>query len=201
MIMYKSIIAFLSIILGQLISVDPNLLTITEGHITKVGPANFIIRESMRGQLGHESKNSAEIDFVYRGPSVKTEPFASGEVRRQIGIKLRTQDTCNVIYVMWYVFPTHGVHVSVKNNPGDSSQCGDNGYIGINPKLIKLAPPILVGENHTLRASVVGTDLQILADNVLVWQGELPKEAFSFDGPVGIRSDNINVDVKMKVSQ
>jgi hypothetical protein len=188
----------LSPITNELSSVNPSDLRITEGHIIKYSSTGFSIRDTMRGELWHPSRDIVEIDFVYLGPSDKVEPFASGEIRRQIGLKLRAQNTCNVIYVMWYVYPTQGIHVSVKSNPGNINQCGDGGYIGINPSLNKSPTIIQIGQKHYLRASIIGTQLQVLADGLLVWAGELPKEAFYFNGPVGLRSDNSNFDVELK---
>ena len=48
---------------------------------------------------------AAEIRFRYVGPSKADKPLASGELRRQIGLKLRAADSCNVVYVMWHIAP------------------------------------------------------------------------------------------------
>ncbi len=51
---------------------------------------------------------AAEIRFRYVGPSKADKPLASGELRRQIGLKLRAADSCNVVYVMWHIAPDTG---------------------------------------------------------------------------------------------
>jgi hypothetical protein len=45
-------------------------------------------------------------------------PLASGELRRQIGLKLQAEDTCNLIYAIWHIEPDAMVAVSVKRNAG-----------------------------------------------------------------------------------
>jgi hypothetical protein len=79
------------------------------------------------------SGNAAELAFTYRGPTREVAHLGSGEVRQQIGLKLRAQNTCNVVYVMWYVAPGTGIHASVKANPGlrTHADCGDRGYIDL----------------------------------------------------------------------
>jgi hypothetical protein len=71
-------------------------------------------------QVGGESASDqiAEIHFKYLGPSQDSRPLASGILRRQIGLKLRAQDSCNLIYAMWRIEPDTGVTVSLKRNAG-----------------------------------------------------------------------------------
>ncbi len=141
----------------------------------------------MRGVVAGDRSTTAELAFDYPGPSHVEVPLADGELRRQIGIKLRAQDTCNVIYVMWHVAPTPGIFVQVKSNPGQSThaECGDHGYVTVSSTSGTQPPPIRVGEQHTLRADLAGNVLTVLADGALAWQGQLPAAASTFDGPVG----------------
>jgi hypothetical protein len=37
-----------------------------------------------------------------------------------------------------------------------------------------------------------------MADGVTSWQGQLPDAVFTFDGPVGVRSDNGDFDVELR---
>ena len=62
-------------------------------------------------------------------------PLASGEMRRQFGLKLRAEDACNLVYAMWRIEPESKLVVSVKSNPGQhtSAQCGNRGYQNIKP--------------------------------------------------------------------
>jgi hypothetical protein len=155
----------------------------------------------IRALVGDKPRSSVAISFRYLGPSQKEEPLASGELRRQIGLKLRAHDTCNVIYVMWHVVPDSGVHVSVKSNPGltDHASCGDRGYINL-PSLAARVPIVRPGEPHTLSARVDGQRLRVFADGDVAWDGILPSAAFAVDGPVGIRSDNGDFDVELRAS-
>jgi hypothetical protein len=142
----------------------------------------------------------AQIAFTYRGPTRSAEPLASGELRRQIGLKLRARDTCNVVYAMWHIEPTGGVFVSVKSNPGKAThaECGDGGYINLQPGTRGDVPAIRPGEHHTLAARIDAGMLRVTADGALAWEGALPPEAFAFDGPIGIRSDNGEFDVELR---
>jgi hypothetical protein len=147
-------------------------------------------------------RSVAEIDFVYRGPTEADAPLASGELRRQIGLKLRAQNSCNVVYVMWHIEPAQGIVVSVKSNPGQRrhAECGAGGYDFLQPSRTQPVGPIRVGERHVLRAAIIGSDLHVVTDGVTSWQGQLPKAVFTFDGPVGVRSDNGDFDVELRAA-
>ena len=132
---------------------------------------------------------AAEIRFRYVGPSKADKPLASGELRRQIGLKLRAADSCNVVYVMWHIAPDSRIAVSVKRNAGHShAQCGARGYQSIAPQLQSAPRPIRIGEVHTLRADLRGRTLTVTADGELVWQGTLTSQPPA--GPPGFRTDN-----------
>ncbi len=155
----------------------------------------------IRAVVGDKPRSSVAISFRYLGPTQKDEPLASGELRRQIGLKLRAHDTCNVIYVMWHIAPDSGVHVSVKSNPGltDHASCGDRGYINL-PSMGARVAAVRAGEPHALSARVDGMRLRVFADGDIAWDGLLPPSAFAVDGPVGLRSDNGSFDVELKAS-
>ncbi len=139
----------------------------------------------------------AELRFVYQGPSEKTAPLASGEIRRQIGLKLRAQDGCNLVYVMWRIEPVQEIVVSVKRNPGKSThvECGAHGYTDVGTVQASLLRPLRVGEPHVLSARMEGDVLEVRSDGVNVWKGALGRDALGFEGPVGLRSDNGKFDV------
>jgi len=156
---------------------------------------------ALRAFIADDHSAIAEIAFTYRGPSKVEAPLANGELRRQIGLKLRARDTCNVVYVMWHVEPSPGVSVSVKHNPstGTHRGCGAGGYINVQPEAGRRAPAILRGTPHVLRAELERRELRVTADGVVVWRGPLPAEAFAFDGPAGLRSDNGVFDLELRV--
>ena len=177
-------------------------LCATSGLVEAVGPNTMKVSVAgMRGVVAGDASRIAEIAFTYRGSSRDIEPLANGEVRRQIGLKLRAENTCNVVYVMWHVEPTPGVFVSVKSNPGQArhAACGANGYINLRPRSSAQPAVIRVGEAHTMRAEIEGTTLRVTADGVVAWEGPLPNEAFGFDGPAGVRSDNGEFELELRV--
>jgi hypothetical protein len=154
-----------------------------------------------RAVIAGDRSRSAEIAFTYEGPSTLAEPLANGELRRQIGLKLRAQDTCNVVYVMWHIEPTQTVAVSVKHTAGATTHgaCGATGYENLQPETSARAPAIERGVPHVLRADLEGSELRVIADGLEVWRGHLPASALSFDGPAGLRTDNGTFDVALRV--
>jgi hypothetical protein len=124
-------------------------------------------------------------------------------MRRQFGVKLRAQDACNLVYAMWRIEPESKLVVSVKSNPGEhtSSQCGNRGYQNIKPLRSTPVPTLSFGATHTLRAQMNGAEMKVFTDNSLVWEGSLGPDALSFDGPVGIRSDNARLQLDLMTGQ
>jgi hypothetical protein len=141
----------------------------------------------------------AELRFTYLGATAEQKPLQSGEMRRQVGLKLRARDGCNVVYVMWRIEPKAGLVVSMKHNPEmhRSDDCGNNGYQTVKPRSRAAVPVLEPGDSHTLRAELTGAELKVTVDGEPVWEGALPAEALTFDGPVGVRSDNGRFDVEL----
>jgi hypothetical protein len=185
--------------------VDPAELRASSGRMARRSATTFSVDDpSFRAELGHAPRRSAEIAFAYRGPTRLDAPLASGELRRQIGLKLRARDSCNVVYVMWHIEPSRGIEVSVKSNPGQASheECADRGYTFIKPSWVGAGlGDIQAGSRHVIAATVAGATLRVVADGRPAWVGDLPPEAFAFDGPVGVRSDNGAFDVDLRASQ
>ena len=155
----------------------------------------------MRAVVLADTPQAAEIRFTYRGPSAGTKPLASGEVRRQIGLKLRAQDSCNLLYVMWWIEPRNQIAVSIKRNPGQRTHedCDARGYVNMKARRRAPAPRIEPGSTHTLRAELLGRELRVWSDGAPVWEGTLPAEVEDFDGPVGLRSDNVRMDLAYRI--
>jgi hypothetical protein len=162
------------------------IVALRDGALEIDTPSSRAVVRTAPGGVGDQA---AEIRFRYLGPSKADKLLASGELRRQIGLKLRAADSCNVLYVMWHIAPDARIAVSVKRNAAHShAQCGVHGYEAIAPHR-QIAPrPIRKGEMHTLRAELRGRALAVIADGKLVWQGvvagQLPV------GPPGFRTDN-----------
>jgi hypothetical protein len=167
-------------------------LHVTSGAITHSADGELArCNGSVRAQLSGKA-DAAELRFVYRGPSASAEPLASGELRRQIGIKLRARDTCNVVYVMWQIEPRPGLEVSVKYNPElhTHAECRDHGYQFVGPDSTHALPAIVPDAWHVLRAELRGRSLRVWTDGIVAWSGTLPDTALRLEGPAGLRTDN-----------
>jgi hypothetical protein len=183
---------------GTLAPVAAEALTVTSGAVSRAADGSLEIRApTVRAVAKGRGSAEVELAFVYRGPSADLVPLASGEERRQIGLKLHAQDTCNVIYVMWHIAPTTGIHVAVKSNPGQNTQaqCGDQGYVTLVPTWSRAVSAISEGVQRTLRATIEGDVIHVLVDGKPAWTGNLPPAALTLGGPVGLRSDNGDFDL------
>jgi hypothetical protein len=177
-------------------------LCITEGAIEKTsGGAGRVSVPKMRAYVAEETAPAAELRFTYLGPTSNDSALGSGIMRRQLGLKLRAQDACNLIYVMWRIEPEPKLVVSVKQNAGEhtSAECGNRGYRNIKPVKAVAAPRLEAGQSHTLRAEMNRDELRVFADNREVWEGSVGSDAAQLKGPIGIRSDNAQVEFTLKV--
>ncbi len=169
-------------------------LCVTKGA-AKVGTT--VIEPTMRAVALGSRGDGAALEWVYRGDTATTRELASGAARRQVGLKLRAQDSCNVVYVMWRLDPKPMIEISIKVNPGKAThaECGAEGYTKIKPTKSWPVPVLADGDRHTLRAVISGDDLTAWVDEHVVWRGTLPQVARSLTGPAGIRSDNLSFDL------
>ena len=178
-------------------------LCVTNGEVTSRPGGHLAVETpSSRGVARLATPQEAEIRFHYLGPTRDSKPLASGELRRQIGLKLRAQDTCNLVYVMWHIEPDSRIAVSVKRNPGQHTheQCDAKGYLNVRPrKTIPLAK-VLEGETHELHATLTGAELCVEADRKTVWEGQLEPHSLDFEGPAGFRTDNARFEFEFLVS-
>jgi hypothetical protein len=166
---------------------------VTEGRIGGTSDGTLTIEDTKtRAVLGRETLPRAEIAFRYLGPTREQSALRSGALRTQIGLKLRAQDGCNLVYVMWRILPESRVVVSIKSNPGQHAyaECANRGYHNVKGSRESAAPEVDPGSRHSLRAELTGDRLVVWADGKVVWEGRLDESAFGFDGPVGFRTDN-----------
>lgn len=180
---------------------SPTQLIVTSGELRPLDPTRFgLDAPTFRAELGAEPRDAVEAEFVYLGPTRDTARLTSGELRRQIGLKLRAQNTCNVVYVMWHIEPAPRLAVSVKANPGQRrhAECSDRGYSFLEPERSRPVGVVREGERHVLRAAIEGSTLRVFIDGVESWAGPLPSAAFEFDGPVGLRADNARFEVELR---
>jgi hypothetical protein len=186
---------------SELAAIPREQLCVTEGAVTASSvPGWWEVSDSkMRAYASGSAGTVLEARFKYLGATRQQSQLGSGQSRRQFGLKLRAQDACNLVYAMWRFEPEAKLVVSVKSNPGQhtSAECGNRGYRNLKPQRSSAVPPLQVGDEHALRAQMSGTQLAVYADNALVWEGLLDREALSFIGPAGMRSDNAHLLVRL----
>jgi hypothetical protein len=189
---------------SRLAPVAKTNLCVTEGALEALPGQRLAVNvPKMRAYVNAYTQPVAEVRFTYLGSTGNEAPLASGEMRRQFGLKLRAQDACNLVYAMWRIEPESKLVVSVKSNPGQhtSAQCSNHGYQNIKPRRSSPVSTLSPGETHTLRAQMRGAEMEVFADNALVWEGPIGPEALAFDGPVGIRSDNARLQIDLQAGQ
>jgi hypothetical protein len=172
---------------------------ITEGRIARLENQWLRVDSTkMRAVLGFPSKPEVELQFRYLGATVEHSLLRSGAERTQIGLKLKAQDDCNVVYVMWRIDPVSKLVVSVKSNPGQHAhaECGNSGYTNMKGALETPVPKLEEGSEHSLRAALDGNSLEVYVDRALAWKGKISEDAVHFNGPVGMRSDNARFDFR-----
>ena len=184
---------------------QPGDFDVPDGKIENAAGGRLMVStKEMRATLKRPTEQNVTVKFNYLGPTREVSRLGNGQVRSQFGIKLRGQDTCNIVYIMWHFAPDQKIAVSVKRNPGQRTheECLDNGYINnIKPRVSAPAPQVRPDEPHTLGASMDGSNLTVTADGTVVWQGDLGPVALEFNGPVGLRSDNAHVVFDFLVSK
>lgn len=167
---------------------------VTDGKIQAAkGHRLSVSTKEMRATLKFTTEQTATVKFTYLGPTKEVSRQRSGEVRSQFGIKLRAQNDCNVIYVMWRFAPDQKIAVSIQRNPRKRThaECFDRGYINnLKPRLSDSPPPVEPNQPHVFTVAMSDSDLSVTADNRLVWWGDLGPLALALRGPVGLRSDN-----------
>ena len=170
----------------------------TKGELQPAAQGRFLVNvPKMRAVAESGDSEEAILRFRYLGPTEEQSKLKSGALRQQLGLKLRAENGCNLVYAMWRLAPEPGIQVQVKRNPGMTThaECGTNGYRTVAATQSARAPAIAPNAaEHKLRALWQGNRLEIFADGISVWEGELPPEAMSLAGPVGIRSDNVRFE-------
>lgn len=180
------------------------MLCVTEGSLDLVPGERLSVNvPRMRGYVNRQTLEVIEAHFAYIGPTQDETRLGSGEMRRQFGLKLRAQDPCNLVYVMWRIEPKSEIVVSVKTNPGEhtSAECANRGYRNIRPARKAHVPLLEPGDSHILRAEMNGENLRVFVDDSVAWEGALGHDVLQLDGPVGLRSDNAHVEFQLRVGE
>jgi hypothetical protein len=189
---------------GNWFTVRRGSLCVTEGAIGEADKDRLSVNTpKMRAYVNTWASQAIELRFTYRGPTQKKVSLGSGEMRQQFGLKLRAQDACNLVYAMWRIEPESKLVVSVKRNPRahTSAECGERGYENVKPRRASDLPRLRPGESHTLRAEMKKEELQVFVDDREVWAGDAGPDAATLDGPVGIRSDNSQLEFELKAGE
>ena len=184
----------------RMVAIGGGKLCVTEGTVGKGrGEAIAIDVPKMRAFVTEETAQSVEARFTYLGEAAETAALGSGAIRQQFGLKLRAQDACNLVYVMWRFSPKNEVVVSVKSNPGmhESSECGNRGYTNIKASRHLPVPEATKGVRHVLSAKLNGQEMIVRVDGKVVWEGSVGAGAMGLEGPVGIRSDNVRLKLEL----
>ena len=195
---FTGMISASPILAGSLQPVTPESLCVTEGSLTQLTkPYLEVAVPKMRAVLKTQTRQLIEAQFKYMGPTDEIQKLGSGEIRYQFGLKLRAADPCNLLYVMWRIEENaSAVHVQIKANPGQSksSACENHGYRTIATRAF---PVLNVDSLHKLRASLSSSKLVISVDAAPAWNIDVDPAALRFDGPVGLRSDNVHLKLKV----
>lgn len=165
-------------------------ICVTKGSIGSNGAVDV---PTFRGVVLGTTGDVARLDFVYRGHSRDERALASGQIRRQIGLKLRAADGCNLVYVMWRLERRPMLEVSVKSNPNarTHAECGARGYSKIKPTSYDGVSDLETGQRYSMSAQIIGDELLAWIGERLTWRGTLPPEVRNMTGPSGLRSDNV----------
>ncbi len=187
---------------GELTPAEPAAWCLTRGARAFDGNRLHIDEPTVRAVAPASHGDAAALRFTFGGDSDEQTALASGQVRRQLGVKLRAGDGCNVIYVMWRLDPSPFIEVSTKINPGarDHDDCGTRGYTKVKPVRSESPPPLRLGATHTLAAELIGDELTARVDDRVVWRGLLSEQARALDGPAGMRTDNLTLDAELLVA-
>lgn len=183
-------------------SVAADKLCVTHGAVGTQNQRLRVEEPVVRAVAPASRGDAAAIKFTYGGPTEESILLASGQLRRQIGLKLRAEDGCNLVYVMWRMEPEPGLEVSIKRNPGKHThaECGANGYAKVKAKRNRKVPPLVAGDTHTLHAEIRGDELLAWVDNKLMWSGRLGSAVDGLQGPAGFRTDNAIADLDLLVA-
>jgi hypothetical protein len=178
-------------------SVGLERLDVTAGAMTETAAWLRTRSGEMRATELDDGRHAAAARLRFRllGPSDEVVPLGSGLVRRQIGLKLRAADPCNLVYVMWRSAPESRIAIFVKRNPGQptSAECGNRGYTDVAtvPAADAADGAVHVLEARTRRRANGALALTVLTDGVVWHRQVLAAELVGgLEGPVGVRSDN-----------
>ncbi len=175
-------------------------LEVTLGEVSELRPRNMMSESpKMRAFSRSGAGDAAELAFEYGGQTDTVSRLASGEVREQVGLKLRAEDGCNLVYVVWRIHPVPELVVQLKTNPGarTHAECGVDGYELQKPAWRTALPDLRPGDRHKLRAELRGESMTVFVDDRPAWRGSVPGSS-QLHGTVGIRTDNAKIRFELR---
>jgi hypothetical protein len=173
--------------LGLSASIAAQSYKVINGTITWNNGVFSTTSSSSRMDFVDSNGEDLEVKFKYMGPTDNISLLASGAYQEQFGLKLRSSNTCNLVYVMRRISPISKITISYKQNIGMSTheECGDKGYVFVKDILIPVIKP---GTYQTLSARFDEDVLTVWVDNIKVWSGFVD---YHISGIGGIRTDNV----------
>lgn len=179
----------------RLTQVKSSEFDMTLGKLQENFPYLFIQDAATRGTVPSTSGSSACIQFRYLGETSTLVLSGEGTEFHQIGLKLLSQNPCNLLYVMWRIKPRDELVILVKQNLGKnrSDQCKNCGYTTIYRRSF---PSFKIGEYHELlgEASLINSgeiNIKVWVDLQEVISVSIdPRLIQNIQGVSGIRSEN-----------
>jgi hypothetical protein len=173
-------------------SLSASDLCVTSGKLGASGSELSVESPEFRAVVAGASDADTELRFTYLGPTSEVARLGSGRVRTQIGVKMRAQDPCNLVYAMWRIDPGPELVVQIKRNAeqSTSAECKNHGYRTIRPTRSAPMPEVAPGSTPLLPTAIDESELRVWAYDRLVWVGGLGDDVLDLEGPAGLRSDN-----------
>lgn len=190
--MFGKLLLILMLTIGSAYATEYKVTNGSVSVITVKTETNVFTINTPTSRIEFPESNGERLKVVatYSGPSTIKVPFASGAIVEQFGIKLRSVNTCNLVYIMRILSPNPMLSISYKQNIGMSThaQCGDKGYVVAKNVVM---PVRALDSKITLEAYFEANNVLVVKENdILVWKGPV---AFNQTGLSGFRSDNVKV--------
>ena len=175
-------------------AIQPSQLCISLGFSEAVLQKSWVnLQPKVRATVADSQGQQAALSFRYLGPTPGEQPLRSGLFRRQLGLKLLAEDTCNLLYVMWRFDDPSQIAVSIKRNPDQHLhvECTNHGYHSVRPSWsVPVAAPAPQSV-HELAAHVQESRLEVSVDGKPVLRADLSAARLPKRGVAGLRSDNV----------
>ena len=173
-------------------------LCVSSGSLRPTGAGRWLNEEpTFRATVAHSAGHHAALSFRYLGATEQKKRLGSGRERQQIGLKLLSRDTCNVVYAMWRLGERSSVVASVKSNPTASRhrECRNRGYRVLEPAWQAAVDPPAVGSIHELSATIRSGLLELRIDGTEVLRAVVDGQPGAALGASGLRSDNARFEL------